>query len=123
VKGKELVESAEARLEAAKLSADWCKWMMALQTGICAGLWTPLKNSPKSALLWAWVAFALSALTTSWLLGRLPGFVSLLAETGAEPQKSTRIKELQRIALLAHVLFTAGIVIAIYFVLARAAAS
>jgi len=25
-KGKELVETAEARLEAAKLSADWCKW-------------------------------------------------------------------------------------------------
>ena len=79
--------------------------MVALQTGICAGL-----------------AFALSALTTSWLLGRLPGLVSLLAETGAEPQKSTRIKELQRIALLAHVLFIAGIVIAINFVLARAAA-
>ena len=32
-KGKELVETAEARLEAAKLSADWCKWMVALQTG------------------------------------------------------------------------------------------
>ena len=117
------METAEARLEAAKLSADWCKWMVALQTGICAGLWTPLKNSPKSPLLWAWVAFALSALTTSWLLGRLPGLVSVLAETGAEPQKAARIKELQRIALLAHVLFIAGIVIAIYFVLARAAAA
>ena len=69
------------------------------------------------------LAFALSALTTSWLLGRLPGLVSLLAETGAEPQKSTRIKELQRIALLAHVLFIAGIVIAINFVLARVAAA
>jgi len=40
----------------------------------------------------AWVAFALSALTTSWL----------------------------RIALLAHALFIAGIVIALHFVLARA---
>ncbi|HEY7027909.1 MAG TPA: hypothetical protein VH438_09905 [Gemmatimonadales bacterium] len=49
--------------------------------------------------------------------------MSLLAETGAEPQKAARIKELQRIALLAHVLFIAGIVIAIYFVLARAAAT
>ena len=81
------MEPAEARLEAAKLSADWCKWMV-LQTGICAGLWTLLKNSPKSALLWAWVAFALSVLATSWLLGRLPGLVALLAETGAEPQRS-----------------------------------
>ena len=119
----EIVEPAEARLEAAKLSADWCKWMVALQTGICAGLWTPLKNSPKSALLWAWVAFALSALATSWLLGRLPGLVALLAETGAEPQRSARIRELKRIALLAHALFIAGIGVALYFVLARAAAT
>ena len=117
------METAEARLEAVKLSADWCKWMVALQTGICAGLWTPLKNSPKSPLLWAWVAFALSALMTSWLLGRLPGLVTLLAETGAEPERAARIKELRRVALLAHGLFIAGILLALYFVLARAVAA
>lgn len=70
-------------------------------------------------------AFALSALATSWLLGRMPGLVSLLADAtpGAESERSSRIRELKRVAVVAHALFIAGILVALYVVVARGAAA
>ncbi len=132
------MERAQAWLESLKLLDSWSKWLVALQSAICALLWQPLKQQPSvgwpAALLFlGWSAFCLSVIASTVLLGRLPNLVEALGDEAAEPRPSTRSSPVRARALLGrritvghlvtvqHVLFVLGVTLVLLFVLNRPA--
>src|SRR5919202_4376737 len=114
------MDRAQASLESLRLLDSWSKWLVTLQSAICALLWQPLKQQPStqwpSTLLFlGWGAFCLSVITSTVLLGRLPTLVEALADD-AELRSSTRSPRVLARALLGqHV--TVGHVVTIQHVL------
>ena len=65
------MDPAEARAKAIEMRADWSKWLVTLQAGLCAALWGVLKEQDQQAvsgrylLVAAWVLFAASAMSAA----------------------------------------------------------
>src|ERR671927_118118 len=98
------MDRAQASLEALRLLDSWSKWLVTLQSAICALLWQPLKQQPSlewpSTLLFlGWGAFCFSVVSSTVLLGRLPTLVEALADD-AELGSRTRFPPLRRRGLL-----------------------
>ena len=132
------IDRAQASLESVKLLDSWSKWLVTLQSAICALLWQPLKQQPPVAwpgtlLFLGWSAFCLSVIASTVLLGRLPTLVEPLADEAAEVRSSTRSPPVRARALLGqritvghvvavqHVLFVLGVALVLLFVLNRPA--
>src|SRR5919108_4866136 len=99
------MERAQARLEALKLLDSWSKWLVTLQSAICALLWQPLKQQtlgrwPSILLFLGWSAFCLSVITSTLLLAHLPTIVEALADEAAETRSPTRSPQVRTRALL-----------------------
>ena len=119
---------ADARAKQLELLAEWSRWMVALESAVCALLWEPLKQQSAAqfpfgrGLLWAWTAFALSVICATVLLGRLPWLTpALLQPPSGEPLPRRSRRELLMLALAQHALFLIAVLLLVGFVLRRAA--
>jgi hypothetical protein len=130
------MERAQAWLESLKLLDSWSKWLVTLQSAICALLWQPLKQQvpgrwPGTLLFLGWSAFCLSVITSTVLLARLPTIVETLADDAAgigpaNPYQQVRARPLlgERITVghvvtVQHALFVVGVALVLLFVLNR----
>ncbi len=119
----------DARAKQVELLAEWSRWMVALESAVCALLWEPLKQQSAGhfpfgrGLLWAWAAFALSTLCATVLLGRLPWVVPglLQSPSGGEPTNGRPGRELRMLAVAQHLLFLIAVLLLLGFVFRRAA--
>jgi hypothetical protein len=119
----------EARAKQVELLAEWSRWMVALESAVCALLWEPLKQQSAAqfpfgrGILWAWTGFALSTLCATVLLGRLPWLIPALLQpqAGGERLPARPRRELLTLALAQHALFLSGVLLLVGFVLRRAA--
>jgi len=123
------MSEADTRAKQLELLAEWSRWMVALESAVCALLWEPLKQQSAGhfpfgrGLLWAWTGFALSTLCATVLLGRLPWLMPamLQAQPGGEPLGAKPGRELRMLALAQHALFLIAVLLLVGFVLRRAA--
>ncbi|MFL5496084.1 MAG: hypothetical protein ACJ8DC_16995 [Gemmatimonadales bacterium] len=119
----------DARAKQVELLAEWSRWMVALESAVCALLWEPLKQQSAAqfpfgrGMLWAWAGFALSTVCATILLGRLPWLTPALLqpEPGGESLRARPRRELLILALAQHALFLTGVLLLVGFVLRRAA--
>src|SRR5918912_2090444 len=99
------MDRAQASLESLRLLDSWSKWLVTLQSAICALLWQPLNQQPPAEwpgtlLFLGWSAFCLSVITSTVLLGRLPTLVERLAEESASTSAASRFPPIRARALL-----------------------
>src|ERR1044072_6999734 len=86
----DFMNKLELQLESLKMVKEWITWLMGLQAGICALLWSPLKDNPiigaaakSGSGLWlhlGWFAFLASLLLTVLLFRTLPKLIEELAK-------------------------------------------
>ena len=71
---------SDLRVEAYKLLQDWSKWLVTLETAVCAGLWPSLTGpqNPPLSLVAGWVLFACSIVTAAVLLVLIPYVIGQL---------------------------------------------
>jgi len=119
---------ADARGKQVQLLAEWSRWMVALESAVCALLWEPLKQQSAGhfpfgrGLLWAWTAFALSTLCATVLLGRLPWIVPALhSQSDGDLATGKPGRELRILAVAQHLLFLIAVLLLLGFVFRRAA--
>ncbi len=123
------MSDADARAKQVELLAEWSRWMVALESAVCALLWEPLKQQSAAqfpfgrGMLWAWAGFALSIVCATVLLGRLPWLTPALLQpqSAGEPSPARPRRELVVLALAQHVLFLSAVFLLVGFVLRRAA--
>ena len=123
------MSDADARAKQVELLAEWSRWMVALESAVCALLWEPLKQQSAAqfpfgrGMLWAWAGFALSIVCATVLLGRLPWLTPALLQprSAGEPSPAGPRRELLVLALAQHVLFLSAVFLLVGFVLRRAA--
>jgi hypothetical protein len=122
------MSDAGARAKQVELLAEWSRWMVALESAVCALLWEPLKQQSAAqfpfgrGMLWAWTGFALSIVCATVLLGRLPWLTPALlhSQPGGEPFPARPRRELLTLALAQHALFLTAVLLLVGFVLRRA---
>jgi hypothetical protein len=122
------MEDGDSRAKQLELLAEWSRWMVALESAVCALLWEPLKQQSAvhfpfgRGLLWAWAAFALSTLCATVLLGRLPWIMPglLRSQSAGEPALGRSGRELRILALAQHLLFLVAVLLLLGFVFRRA---
>jgi len=80
---------AQRTVDSLKLLQDWSKWLITLQTAICASLWPKLAStpapgapSPSPILYVAWMMFWASILAAAVLLLCISIFVRRVDESG-----------------------------------------
>jgi hypothetical protein len=127
-------DKVDLKLESLKMIRERSTWLAGLQAGICALLWTPLRESldktvPKPMatdlivyLHLGWFAFLLSLLLTALLLGRLPRMIETLAQNEKESifQEYAVAKiSLGTMLWAIYALFFLGLVLTGVFVLLR----
>jgi hypothetical protein len=123
------MSDADPRGKQLELLAEWSRWMVGLESAICALLWEPLKQQSAAhfpfgrGMLWAWTGFALSTVCATVLLGRLPWLIPALlkSQLGEGPLPAKPRRELLALALAQHVLFLVAVLLLVGFVLRRAA--
>jgi hypothetical protein len=130
------MDKVELQLESLKMVKEWATWLMGLQAGICALLWSPLKENPimaarSGAGLWlhiGWFAFLASLLFTALLFRKLPRLIEELAKSEG-PEESIFSRDLklagQKLSLgtvlaVIYSLFFAGLAFTGLFVLIKA---
>ncbi len=125
----------ELQLEALKMVKEWSTWLAGLQAGICALLWSPLKESLKKTEFMAtdlivllhlgWFAFLFSLLLTVLLLGRLPRMIESLEQNKENRESIFQEYAVPKISLgmmlsAIYALFFLGLILTGIFVLLRA---
>jgi hypothetical protein len=75
-------DKSQLIVDSMKLLQDWSKWLVALEAGICASLWSKLTSAPASAvakphalLYVGWMMFWASIITAAILLVYISEFV------------------------------------------------
>ena len=77
---KDLIKDSYEQLQ------EWSKWLVALQTAVCAGLWPKLTENPNGSfiLYLGWVMFVGSIITAAVLAGLLAFFVQRLDKSNTK---------------------------------------
>ena len=134
------MDKPQLQLEALKMVKEWGAWLAGIQTGICALLWSPLKDSlfdekirlphpfsgPPVFLYLGWFAFLFSLLFTVWMLSQLPRLIEgITAESESVFEKYIiltvfRVK-LKTTLIWIHSLFVLGAILIGVFIIWRAA--
>jgi len=93
--------------EGYKSLQEWGKWLVTIETGICAGLWPKLSATPRppTTLYLGWAMFLFSIVTTAVMLGLVSFFIKrshLRAEQDA--------KWIRALVMIQYAFFFGGIV-------------
>ena len=96
----------EVIVEAFKSLQDWSKWLVALETGICAGLWSKLTGGGaiSPALYLGWILFAASIISAAVLLIAIPRAMHKFGQDG-----KLELKVVTRLVAIEYGLFLIGI--------------
>lgn len=80
-------------VESLKLLQDWSKWLIALETLICANLWPKLtdKLNPSTALYIGWMMFWASIIAAAILLISISYFVRQADKKGESDLKKVKL--------------------------------
>ena len=96
----------EVIIEAFKSLQDWSKWLVALETGICAGLWPKMTGGGAIplALYLGWMLFAASIISAAILLIAIPRAMHKFGKDG-----NLELKAVTRLVAIEYGLFLIGI--------------
>jgi len=90
---KEEILDRELVTESYKAIQEWGKWLVTVESAVCAGLWPKLGGTPRppDTLYLGWMMFIGSIVTTVILLGLVSFFIQRAHLNAEQDTKSVRI--------------------------------
>ena len=87
------MDKTKLMIEAFKLLHDWSKWLIVLETAICASLWSKLTGMPKPSifLYLGWMMFLGSIVTATILVAAISFYVRRVDESGVEDLRRVKV--------------------------------
>ena len=72
---------------------EWGKWLVTIETAVCAGLWSKLTGTPPppAVLYLGWFMFVGSIVTTAIMLGALPILIRRVDTRGEQDATVVRV--------------------------------
>jgi hypothetical protein len=99
------MDELDQRIESLKLLQDWSKWLISLETGVCALLWPKLTEGKSPCPLYVgWLMFWASIIAAAFLLIAISFVVSQRGDS-----VKCYMKGVWGLAVAEHALFLAGI--------------
>jgi hypothetical protein len=93
--------------EGYKSIQEWGKWLVTIETAVCAGLWPKLSDTPRppASLYLGWTMFLGSIVTTAIMLGLVSFFIKRSHIRAEKDAKWVRM-----LVIIQYVFFFAGII-------------